>query len=104
MALVNLSLQSFFNSDTDGDDRFVRCAAFITRRLVKAEDALQDMGLCFEAGEAGSLARQFSKVEDGDDFASVWNDLTDWAGADVYHNGKDQLLSRLPHLPDRFAC
>lgn len=104
MALVNLSLQSFFNTDTDGEDRFVKCAAFIARRLSKAEDALQDMGLVFEAGEAGSLSRQFEKVLDGDDFASLWNDLADWAGADVYHNGKEQLLSKLPHLPDRFAC
>ena len=104
MALVNLSIHSFFNGDTDGDDRFMKCAAFIARRLVKAEDALQDMGLCFEAGEAGSLARQFAQVEDSDDFAVVWNDLADWAGADVSHNGKDQLLSRLPHLPDRFSC
>ena len=108
MSLVNLSLQSFFNTDTHGEDRFVRCAQFISRRLKKAQDALVEIDFYFEASEAGSLSDRFAEFAEDDgspeDFATLWNDLEDWSGATVHYNNRDKTLYNIPHLPDRFAC
>ena len=108
MPLINLSLSSFFNSVSDSDDRFQACAVFISRRLGKAREVLSELDLCFEADEAEEMAGKwltFSE-DDGtaDGFADLWNSLEDWACGSVTVNGKTQELSRVPSLPDQFAC
>ena len=109
MSLVNLSLKSFFKSDEPhGCNRWSRLSRHLAIRLSKAAETLEDLGIPFEAGDAGDLSSLFGRYalrdSDAEGFTDLWSDLEDFCGATVSVSGREKTLYDLPSLPDEYGC
>lgn len=109
MSVINIGLRSYFNSDLPLDGaRWEHLGAFISRRLSKAAEELEDRCLHFEAGECAELSGAFARfvMKDGSatGFADLWMALEDFCGGSVTFQGRSKTIYRLPPLPDAFGC
>lgn len=108
MSLVSLGVQGFFNKElSHGSDRHHYFSHFLSKRLKGISKTLDENGLYFEASSAEEIAKTFSTAANSkseDDFAMAWNELEDWCGQRVDWKGKNRVLCKIPHLPDRFSC
>lgn len=108
MALFNFNLQTFFNRQDTGEDRWNRLSRYLSVRLTKAAEFLDERELTFEAGDADDLARKFVAFAESsgsaEEFAELWEALTDWAEGSVVVSGREKSLCTLPTLPHTFAC